>query len=72
MKEFRELSAEVKALERDAIVEVPVRLPEDRGRQVNYRTALGEGCPTFKSLLAEVKRLEKIIAASRYESRLDI
>ena len=68
MKSFKELSAEVKGLEHDVRVEVPVEAPEDKGRQFQDRMAMGEEGPTFKSLLAEVKRLEKIIAASRYES----
>jgi len=64
MTGFRELSAEAKALGRKA-TKVPVKLPQDKGRQFKYRVAL-EGGLSFKSLLAEVKKLEKIIAASKY------
>ena len=66
MSEFKEVSAAVRALEHNAISEIQTRLPEDKGRRYQYRAALGGEGPTFKSLVAEVKRLEKILAASRY------
>ena len=65
MKDFRSLSADVKVYEKGRLEKVTIDIPPDEGMQFEYREGL-KGELTFKALLAEVKKLEKIAAASRY------
>ncbi|VVB98168.1 Uncharacterised protein [uncultured archaeon] len=64
MKDFRELSAEVKALEKTALSRQEVTIPPDKGVQFRLREGLAGGI-TFAGMLAEAKRLEKILAATK-------
>jgi len=65
MKDFKTLSGEVKGLEKERLEKTSIRIPADEGKQFEYRKGL-KGELTFKALLAEVKKLEKISAASKY------
>jgi len=67
MAEFEELSAKAKHLERNALTGVPARMPSEQGKSVTYRTGL-EKPLSFQEVAAEAKRLEKIIAASQYDT----
>lgn len=67
MKDFKTLSGEVKVLEKERLEKTAIKIPDDEGKQFEYRKGL-TGELTFKGLLADVKKLEKISAASRYAS----
>jgi len=65
MKDFKTLSSDVKGLEKERLEKREITIPPDEGTQFEYRQGL-KGELMFKALLAEVKKLEKIAAASRY------